>query len=469
MNQQDFCAQLGHIFEHAPWVAAAAWHQRPFADFETLHQTMVKVVQQAEEAQQLELIRAHPDLAGKAAIQGELTEASSHEQAGAGLDRLNPEEYSRFHALNDAYRQKFAFPFILAVKGHDKHSILAAFTQRLQHDPASEKDQALQQIARIAYFRLQAVLIGESMIAHIYYGKHNVTTYRTYAKALSGLPSIPESGFQGRDNILFAADIDVDVYGNNFLPSYTEGDNSMVVATDSMKNFILKQALHYSGATLEGLLHFIGSGFLENYPQMESLRMTGREQPFSPALVREADGFRSSDLLFSRGHDDYSSAQLLLGRGAQGIDVREHRSGREKFQLIKVTGSSFYAFVRDENTTLPERKDRPLFIYLDVFWRYADPAVMLAEDTSHYVAAEQVSDLIQQVFHEFNSRSIQHLVHAMGERMLERFPQLDEVAFDAQNRLWDTAFVSEQDERLKSYCDPRPPYGNLGLVMRRDS
>src|SRR5438874_12329909 len=117
-----------------------------------------------------------------------------------------------------------------------------------------------------------------------------IPLYRAYAAPMSGLKSIPESGFTGRNNILFAAEVDVEVFGDNFMPAYTEGDNSNVVPTDTMKNFVLTQALEYDGATLEGFLHFLGHRFLNTYPQMQRLRLTGREQPFDAVSVPSATG-----------------------------------------------------------------------------------------------------------------------------------------------------------------------------------
>lgn len=307
------------------------------------------------------------------------------------------------------------------------------------------------------------------MAPTIQYGKHNITLYRSYAQPLRGITRIPESEWNGRDNILFAADIDVEVFGDNFLPAYTLGDNRNVVATDTMKNFVLQQALYYQGATLEGLLDFLGRQLLQTYPQMQVLRLTGREQPFVAAPVPSDVGFEPSQLLFRRSHDDYSLAVLDFTRSADGVQVSAHRCGRVGLQLIKISGSSFADFARDAYTTLPEVRDRPLFIYLDVFWRYADVAQLLDPTPTHYVAGEQVRDLVQVVFHSFVSMSIQHLVHEMGARLLDRFPQLVECEFVAQNRLWDTAFVSEADERIKVYCDPRPPYGQIGLTLRREA
>ena len=306
------------------------------------------------------------------------------------------------------------------------------------------------------------------MSATIRYGKRQVTVYRTYAQPLQGITPIPESAYTGRDNTLFAVDVDVEVFGDNFLPAYTEGDNSNVVATDTMKNFVMHQALAYQGSTMEGFLAFLGEQFLATYPQMQRLRLTGKEQPFHAASVPGVGGFSPSNVLFSRGHDDYAVASLDLERAGDGVRIVDHRCGQVGLQLIKVTGSSFTRFVRDDYTTLPERVDRPLFIYLDVFWKYSNVADLVESDLSRYVAAAQMRDMIGYVFHDFVSQSIQHLVHEMGTRILARFPQLAEISFEAQNRLWDTVAVSETDERIKVYSDPRPPYGSIGLTLTRE-
>ncbi|HEX7022607.1 MAG TPA: urate oxidase, partial [Trueperaceae bacterium] len=265
-------------------------------------------------------------------------------------------------------------------------------------------------------------------ITSIDYGKAAVSVYRFAAEPLSGLTPIPESSFTGRSNALFAAEVDVRVLGDNFIPAYTEGDNRMVVATDSMKNFVHELALAYSGATLEGFLAFVGRRFLQEYPEMASLRVLGKEIAFTPARIPEGDGFADSSVLFSRSRGDYATAEVAVDRHDDELRITDLACGRRALQLIKLKGSSFASFVRDEHTTLPEMNDRPLFIHLDVGWRYQDPRQALAEDYSCYVAAEQVRDLACAVFEAFNSRSIQHLVHEMGTRLLERFPQLAEVS-----------------------------------------
>ena len=305
----------------------------------------------------------------------------------------------------------------------------------------------------------------------IRYGKADVKVYRTYAEPLTGITPIPESPFAGRENILVAAEIEVIVHGTQFLEAYTMGDNRRVVATDTMKNFIHAASLKARARTLEEWLLEVGTAFLDTYPHMERLTMLGRDLPFPAAVVpaRDGDGFETSDRLFSRDRCDYGSARLDLARGDDGsVRITDHESGRRELQLIKVTGSAFADFARDEHTTLPERPDRPLYIWCDVGWRYADASHAVLADPPRYVAAEQVADLANAVFDEFVSLSIQHLVNEIGGRMLDRWPQLAEVSFDAQNRLWDVVAESSDDPRVKTYSDPRPPYGHIGLVLRRD-
>lgn len=297
----------------------------------------------------------------------------------------------------------------------------------------------------------------------IRYGKAHVALYRTYAQPLTRLTVIPESAFTGQDNTLFAADVDVEVLGGNFLPAYTRGDNANVVATDTMKNFILQSALDYAGATMEGLVHFLGRRFLDTWPSLEALRLRSRQLPFDAAPVPGGP----SATLFRRSRDDHGFAQIELARQGPDVRVVAHQIGRLGLQLIKVTGSSFTHFARDQYTTLPEALDRPLYVHLDVFWRYGDVGDAVGADHSRYVASEQVRDFVGVVFHDFVSLSIQHLVHEMGQRLLARFPQIAEVSFEAENRLWDTAFVSAVDERVKVYCDPRPPFGSIALKLAR--
>ncbi len=305
----------------------------------------------------------------------------------------------------------------------------------------------------------------------ISYGKTMVPVYRVYATPLTGLRPIRESAFSSKSNNLVAFEADVEVLGNNFLPAYTEGDNSQVVATDSMKNFIIRMGLAYSGATLEGYLDFLGRELLATYSQMEGLRLTGRELAFVPvqAPTGNSASFEESPVLYSRSHDDYTVVTMDYSRQGDQPALAEHRCGRINMELLKVTGSSFTSFVRDGYTTLPDRRDRPLFIHMSVFWKYADTADMLKPDHSGYVAGEQVRDVAQVVFHEFVSESIQHLVHEIGLRLLDRFPQLTEVAFEAKNQTPDPYGISETDPKVKVYSAAFPAFGVIKLKVNRNS
>ena len=157
LSREAFVAAFADIYEHSPWVAEKAYDlglDSSVDQIETLHQRMSDILLSADHASQQALINAHPDLAGKAAVQGQLTEASTHEQAGAGIHHCTSDEFQRFTELNEAYKAKFKFPFIMAVKGSDRHQILAAFETRI-HNPADvEFKCALAEINKIALFRL---------------------------------------------------------------------------------------------------------------------------------------------------------------------------------------------------------------------------------------------------------------------------------------------------------------------------
>lgn len=158
MPQAMFRDTLAHIFEHSPWVPERAWSRRPFADIGSLHGAMCEEVATADRQQQLALIRAHPQLAGKAAIRGELTAASTTEQSGAGLDQCSAGEFARITSLNTAYMDRFGFPFILAVRGHTRSSIIEALEKRVNNNADAEFAEALRQIEKIAHLRLEDFL-----------------------------------------------------------------------------------------------------------------------------------------------------------------------------------------------------------------------------------------------------------------------------------------------------------------------
>jgi OHCU decarboxylase len=158
LSRDAFVATFGRIYEHSPWIAEALFDEGLAIQHESLDglATALKaIVEAGGEVRQLALLRAHPDLAGKLAVAGKLTEESLGEQAGAGLDKCSPTEFERFQELNHQYTERFGFPFILAVKGKKRTEILAAFEARIRNDPAVEFRTALDQVHRIAYLRLR--------------------------------------------------------------------------------------------------------------------------------------------------------------------------------------------------------------------------------------------------------------------------------------------------------------------------
>ncbi|HEV8535550.1 MAG TPA: urate oxidase [Candidatus Limnocylindria bacterium] len=282
------------------------------------------------------------------------------------------------------------------------------------------------------------------MTTEISYGKARVVFYR----------------LGGRDIAPLAASVDIDVFGERFMHAYTHGDNRDVVATDTMKNFVYAMAAEYTGRTLLGLCAFLGRRFLETYPVMESLRVTAREVPLDATAGERGP----SDVLFRSTRGDVAVGEVSLKGGSAEPQVTSARSGWEGMVLVKTTGSSFASFARDDYTTLPELVDRPLTIHINVYWRYADLRDGVAEGLG-LLGPRAVRDEIERIFHEFNSHSIQHLVHEIGTRLLAAHPQLAEIEFVAENHTPD--HVRDGASGVKIFAEPRATFGKIGLVLRR--
>ncbi len=165
LNEYDFIQVFGGVYEHSPWVAEQT-RQRGLDEshdvVEVLAIALANTVDAADAAQRLALIVSHPDLAGRAAQRGELTSESTTEQASAGIDQCNEEEFERFQKFNAAYKEKFNFPFVMAVKGSNRHIILAAFEQRLENDYQAEFNRAISEIHKIARFRLDDIVLSSN-------------------------------------------------------------------------------------------------------------------------------------------------------------------------------------------------------------------------------------------------------------------------------------------------------------------
>jgi urate oxidase/2-oxo-4-hydroxy-4-carboxy-5-ureidoimidazoline decarboxylase len=272
-----------------------------------------------------------------------------------------------------------------------------------------------------------------------YYGKGDVIVYR-----LNRDGQAPHG-----QSAVFGASVTLLVYGEAFWPTYTTGDNTDLVATDSMKNFIQREAMNFPGADLEGFCRFLAEKFLAKYPQTEGAQASAVEIPYAAI----GDG----GVAFAPAGPDRATASIEIDRSGI-VDVR---TGIQGFKLLRLGGSAFTGFVRDEYTTLPDVKNRPLHMWLDLEWSYTDPAAALQQ--GKLTAA--VKKLVQEGFEGFESGSIQQIIYQLGTRMLADFGQIAEVRLEANNRTWD--MIAEEGDRLGVYTEARPPYGCLGLTLRR--
>ncbi|MBP3952449.1 2-oxo-4-hydroxy-4-carboxy-5-ureidoimidazoline decarboxylase [Bacillus sp. YZJH907-2] len=160
MSKEEFVKTVGVVFEHSPWVAERTWKHHPFDNANTMYMLLIEEMNKAEEDRQLSLLRSHPDLGTRL----EISEASTSEQKGAGLNELTEEEFKKFSRLNHVYVDTFGFPFILAVRGHTKESIQMAMEQRIANTVQEERKTALTEVSKIAKFRLDD-MIEQSFVA----------------------------------------------------------------------------------------------------------------------------------------------------------------------------------------------------------------------------------------------------------------------------------------------------------------
>jgi len=269
-----------------------------------------------------------------------------------------------------------------------------------------------------------------------YYGKGDVIVYRLHRQGQT-------------PNAVFGANIKMLVYGDAFWPTYTTGDNSGLIATDSMKNFIQRETLYHTAPDLEDCCRFLAARFLDTYPQVEGIQVSAEEIPYA--------GLENSNLAFAPAGPERATARIELNRSG----TVEIASGIRGFRLLRLGGSAFEGFVRDQYTTLPDIKNRPLHMWLDLEWLYTEPT---AAFTSGGIPAA-VRRMVHQVFSAFESGSIQQLIYQIGTKMLAEIPAIAEVHLEANNRTWDT--IAEHGDEIGVFTEARPPYGCLGLRLRR--
>ena len=158
LERESFVQKIGPVFEHSPWIAEMTWQKRPFHNLENLHRALCETVKSSGAGKQIVLIRAHPDLVGRAALAGTLTRESAGEQAVAGLNKLSPEEIALFQKNNAVYKEKFSFPFVICARLNKREAILNGFERRLENSREQEIKTALEEIFKIAELRLRDLI-----------------------------------------------------------------------------------------------------------------------------------------------------------------------------------------------------------------------------------------------------------------------------------------------------------------------
>ena len=271
-----------------------------------------------------------------------------------------------------------------------------------------------------------------------YYGKADVTVYRL----------IRDGRVPAGRNPVFGANVKMLTWGGAFWPTYLRGDNTGLIATDSMKNFIHRETFSFDEFGLENYCRFIGRTFLDAYPQVEGLQLTAVQLPYNGL---------EGGVAFVPSGPDQAFARVEMTREG----VVDALSGIRGFKLLRLRGSAFQGFVRDEHTTLPDRPSRVLHMWLDLEWSYGS----LDAAFSDGAITAQVRAIVMDVFKSFESGSIQQIIHQMGTKIFADLPEISELRFEATNRTWDV--IQERGEEFGVYVEPAAPFGVLGLTLTR--
>ncbi len=242
------------------------------------------------------------------------------------------------------------------------------------------------------------------------------------------------------------------IWGEAFWPTYTSGDNTNLVATDSMKNFLQRETLNYTGHSLEGLAHFLVEKFMATYPQAEGAELYAEQIPFE-AVSGQGPGLRPAG-------GPYATARVLFTREGGQPRLSGLVCGLAGFELLRLSGSAFTGFVRDGYTTLPENRNRPLRMKLNAEWTFTDPQAGLEARS-----VPAVRERVEGTFEGFTSGSIQEVLYQIGTRVLTDLPVIERLELEGQNHTWDA--VTEQDETLGVFTISKPFYGILGLSLTR--
>lgn len=367
MTATEFVAALESVWERSPWIPQRTAGSRPFLTGLQLHSAMCDVVAEASVDEQLSLIRAHPELAGKAAIRRELTANSAREQQGAGLDACSPEEFSRLHQLNTAYRERFGFPFVLAVKGHNRQSILHELQRRSAHEMEEERATALSEIGRIAAFRLEDLIEEPAGAWTISRAKAlaRISEQKDALVCSYLTPAHLATAAHLRDWMLACGlTVEVDAVGN--VIGRWAGESTHTLLTGSHYDTVV------DAGGFDGRL-----GILLPLAVVLQLRREGARLPYTLKIIAfaEEEGVRfKSTFLGSRAIIGRFDSQVLNNVDGEGISMREalHRAGFDpdpaKIAAAAVDKSDLLGFieVHIEQGPVLLRADRPLGVVTSI-------------------------------------------------------------------------------------------------------
>jgi urate oxidase len=476
LDDQAFAAAFAGVLEHSPQYAQYAAGQRPFADAEAVAAAFAAAVQQDSPAAQLSLIRAHPDLAGKAALAGDLTAESAREQASAGLDRLTPAEYAEFQELNSAYHEKFGLPYVVCVREHTKDSIFEGARRRLSNSPEQERAAALHEIARIARLRILDLVQSEDLMQSpaLIQNPASVPSEEKMPETVPTTVPTPvptkvkvklgANNYGKADVRLFKVFRDAprheikDVWvrvamEGDFDAAHVSGDNTDLLATDTVRNTIYGLAVDgFTGSVEEYgktlIRHFVAQG-----PKVARATAYFTEHQWQRLSV---DG-QEHDHSFVRQMPKHTA--VVEGDG-QTFTVT---SGIDELYVLKTTQSGWEGYLQEQFTTLPETNDRILATVVTAKWEYAVP------ECDYDAVWGRVYQTILDTFTDHYSPSVQNTLYRMGEAILTLCPEISRVHFSFPNRhhiRYNTERHGIQNPNTVFHADAEP-YGQIeGWVER---
>ncbi len=419
LPEREFTAHFAGVLEHSPHYAEQVARARPYLSAEALAAAFAGAPRRAAPAEQIRLIRAHPDLAGKAALAGDLTRESAREQASAGLDRLSPDEYAEFYRLNVAYHERFGLPYVVCVREHDKASIFEGARRRLEHTPEQEVEAALHEIGRIARLRALDLITDSTMAAP---QETRMTTGTTAVK-------LGDNNYGKADVRLFKVFRDQDRHDikdvqvrvavqGDFGAAHTDGDNTGLVATDTMRNTVYALARDGLTGSVEAFGKHLIRHLVTTGPRVTDAQVTFVQHTWDRMLSQG----EAHDHAFVRQMSKHTAS--VRGDG-QTFTVE---SGIDELYVLKTTRSGWAGFHRDEFTTLPETTDRILATTVTARWTYRTP------DADYDAVWAQVYQTLLDVFPDHYSPSMQATLYRLGEAVLTRCEAIDRIFFSFPNR-----------------------------------